>query len=150
MNKGEIFYIITEIFFAIFIILFGSYIWDGFDQTDYKIAKYYDKTREVDLIYESNMDNGYVGNNIVVSVHNISDKINNKEVIFKLNKTINLNSIKINQSVYNLNDIFMVNDENYNYYLIENANLEGYETRVYFIDLLSEDTLYDYQFITEL
>ena len=150
MYKNEVFYIISEIFFAIFIIIFGYYIWSGFDQTDYKIAKYYDKTKEVDLVYESNMDNGYIGNNIVVSVHNISDKINDKDIIFKLNKNSELTSIKINETIYNLNDIYIDNDENYNYYLIENAKLKGYETRVYFIDLVTDNYIYDYEFLTEL
>lgn len=150
MYKNELFYIISEILFAIFIIVFGYYIWSGFDQTDYNIAKHYDNTREVDLVYESNHDKGYVGNNVIVSVHNISDKLNNKEIIFKLNKNVNLDTIKINESVYSLKDIYINNDENYNYYLIEDADLYGYETRVYFIDLLTDNDLYDYQFITEL
>ena len=149
MYKNEIFYIISEILFAIFIIIFGYYIWYGFDQTDYNIAKYYDNTKEVDLVYDSNVDNGYIGNNIVLSIHNISDKLNNKEVIFKLNKNNNLNNIMINESIYSLKDNFINSDDSYNYYLIENINLEGYETKVYFIDL-NENNIYDYEFITEL
>ena len=149
MYKNEIFYIISEILFAIFIIIVGYFIWDGFDQTDYNIAKYYDNTREVDLIYESNFDNGYEGDNIVVSVHNISDKLNNKDIIFKLNKNSNLNNIKINESFYSLNDNYISSDDNYNYYLIENINLKGYETKVYFIDL-NNNNVFDYEFITDL
>lgn len=150
MYKNEIFYIISEILFAIFIIIFGYYIWDGFDQTDYNIAKYYDNTKEVDLVYESNMDNGYVGNNIVLSIHNISDKLNNKEIIFKLNKNSDLNNIMINDTIYSLSDNYINSDDNYNYYLIENINLKGYETKVYFIDLNYDSNIYDYEFITEL
>ena len=126
--------------------IFGFY----FDQTDYKIAKYYDNTKEVDLVYESNSDNGYVGNNIVVSIHNISDKLNDKEVIFKLNKNIDTDSIKINEINYNLKDIYLNSDEIYNYYLIEKVSLQGYETKVYFIDINDDKNIYDYEFITEL
>lgn len=67
MYKNELIYIISEILFSIFIIVFGYIIWSGFDQTDYNIAKHYDNTREVDLVYESNHDKGYVGNNVVIT-----------------------------------------------------------------------------------
>lgn len=146
----DIFSIILEMIFSIFIIFFGYYIWDGFDQSDYKIAQYYDNTKEVQLVYESNIDNGYVGNEIVLSVHNISDKNNNKDVIFKLKKDIDIKNISINNILYNLNDIYINNDEFYNYYLIEDAKLNGYETRVYFIDIESDEFIYDYEFITEV
>ena len=150
MLKKELFYIISEMFLVICVMFLSYKLWDNFDQTDYSIAKYYDNTKEVDLVYESNNENGLVGNNIVVSVHNISDKKNNKDIIFKLNKNIALENIKINEQIYNLKDIYIEEDQDYNYFLIDNINLKGYETRVYFIDLISEDNLYDYQFITEL
>lgn len=150
----ELFYLLTEISFSIFIIIFGYYIWDNFDQTDYNIAKYYDNTKEVELVYESSIDNGLINNNTVVSIHNISDKLNSKDVILKINKNNSLDNLKIgiNDDNYNLSDLFINNDDLYNYYLIENANLSGYETRVYFIDFISDNNilLNDYEFITEL
>ena len=150
----EVCYLITEIVFAIFIIIFGYFIWDNFDQTDYNTAKYYDNTKEVDLVYESNIDNGIINNNTVVSIHNISNKLNNKDVILKINKDNNLDNLKIdvNKEEKSLNDLYISNDDVYNYYLIENTNLKGYETKVYFIDfkLSNNNLLNDYEFITEI
>ena len=149
MYKNEIFYILSEIIFCIIIIIFSYYIWDNFDLTQYNIAKYYDNTKEVEIVYESDADKGYLGNNVVLSVHNISNKLNNKNVIFKLSKNIILNDIMINNKLYNLNDIYISDDEFYNYFLIENINLDSYETKVYFIDLI-DNNIYDYEFITEI
>ena len=145
----EIFSIIFEILFSIFIIIIGYFIWDNFDQTDYKTAQYYDNIKDVDLIYESDADNNIEGNNVVVSIHNISDELNNKNVILKINKESNFSYIKINNSYYNLNEIFMSNDDLYNYYLIENVDLDGYETKVYYIDMI-DNSFTDYEFVTEL
>ena len=150
----ELFYILAEIFFSIFIILFGYVIWDNFDQTQYITAKYYDNTNEVQITFESNIDKGYKNNNSIVSIHNVSDKDNSKNVILKINKENNLNKVglDINKNNYNLQDLFLEEDEIYNYYLIEKAKLVGYETKVYFIDFILEDNnlLCDYEFITEL
>lgn len=155
MNKWkEILYLISEICFSILIIIFGYYIWDNFDQTNYNIAKYYDNIKEVQLVFESNVDKGFKNNNSVVSIHNVSDKINNKDIILKINKENYLNNVKldINTINYNLNELFINSDEVYNYYLIENINLNGYETKTYFIDFIIENNilLNDYEFITEL
>ena len=150
----EMFYLMCEIFFSVLIIIFGYFIWNNFDQTNYNIAKYYDDIKEVQIDFESNIDNGIKNNNSIVSIHNVSDKLNNKDIILKINKDNNLNNIKIliNTINYNLNDLFIKNDDIYNYYLIENAKLSGYETKTYFIDFILENNLLldDYEFITEL
>ena len=146
----DIFSIVLEMLFSIFIIIFGYYIWDGFDQTDYETAKYFDNIKDVEIVYESNIDNGYEGNNMVVSVHNISDKNNKKDIILKLNRDSQVNNLKINNVSKNLNEIFINSDDFYNYYLIENAKLDGYETKIYFVDVESDKFIYDYEFITEV
>lgn len=150
----ELFNILLEISFSIFIIIFGYNIWNNFDLTDYNAAKYYDDIKEVQIFYESNTDKGYSNNNSVISIHNISDKTNNKDVILKLNKDNKLDNIllDINQKKYNLNDLYLKEDEIYKYYLIDNSVLEGYETKTYFIDFELENNvlLYDYEFITEV
>lgn len=150
----ELFYILFEMFFSVFIIIFGYFIWDNFDKTEYQIAKYYDNIKTVELVYESNIDKGIQNNNTVVSVHNISNKINAKDIILKINKNNKLDDIKldINKKNYSLDDLYIREDNIYNYYLIENINLIGYETKTYYIDfeLNNDNLLYDYEFITEL
>ena len=149
----EIFYLISEICFSILIIIFGYFIWNNFDQTNYNIAKYYDNTKEVQIVFESSIDNGTKNNNSIVSVHNVSDKLNNKDILLKINKDNNLNNIKllINTNNYILSDLFIKSDDIYNYYLIEEVDLEGYETKTYFIDFILENNiLNDYEFVTEV
>ena len=150
----ETIYLLSQICFSILIIVFSYYLWSNFDQTSYNIAKYYDNTKEVQITFESNVDKGYQNNNSIVSVHNVSDKLNNKDIILKINKENNLNNIKldINTINYNLNDLFITSDDIYNYYLIENIDLNGYETKTYFIDFILDNNiiLNDYEFLTEL
>ena len=140
--------ILFEIMFCIIIIVLGYYVWDNIDQTDYNVAKYYDNTKDVDLIYESDADNGVLGSNVVVSIHNISDEFNNKNLVLKLDKNYSYTYIIINNTYYDLTDLYMSSDELYNYYLIENIDFEGYETKVYFIDM--NDCNSEYEFLTEL
>ena len=150
----EIFYLISEICLSILIIIFGYLIWDNFDQTNYNTAKYYDNTNEVQIAFESNIDKDIKNNNSIVSIHNVSDKINNKDLILKISKENNLNNIilNINTINHNLHDLYIKSDSVYNYYLIENTNLKGYETKIYFIDFILEKNVLisDYEFITEL
>ena len=150
----ELLCLLLEIIFSFVIIVFGYFIWENFDQTNYEIAKYYDNTKEVEIVYESNIDKGLNNNNSIVSVHNVSNKMNDKNIILKLNKENELNNIKldINMVKYNLNDLFYKEDEIYNYYLIEKASFNGYETKVFFIDFELENNklLTDYEFISEI
>lgn len=143
----ESFFLIIEIIFSIFIILYGYYIWDNFDQSSYNIAKYYDNTKEVQIAYDINLDS-----NSVVSIHNVSDKLNNKEIYLKINKENKLEDVvlDINQRHYKLDDLYIVEDDLYNYYLIDNASLSGYETRVYFIDFFENKNLVDFDFVVEI
>ena len=62
----ELFYILFEMFFSIFIIIFGYFIWDNFDTTELNIAKYNDATKAIDLVYESNIDKGIPNNNSII------------------------------------------------------------------------------------
>jgi len=149
IDMKDIFIYISEILLSLFLIIFSYYVWSGIDQTDYNTAKYYDNIKEVQLVYDSAIDNNNVGNNIVLSIHNISNKKNNKDILFKINKNVILDNVIINSNNYNLSDIYYKEDEIYNYYLIEKAQLNGYETRVYFVDLISDNSIYDYEFITE-
>lgn len=145
-----IFSLIFEIILCSIIIFITYILWDNFDQTNYNIAKYYDNTKEVDLIYESNIDNGYSGNNVVLSLHNISDKNNDKDIIFKINKDTYIEYLKVNEVDYYLCDKLINEDKTYKYYLIDNVKLEGYETKIYYVNLITNNNIYDYQFVTEL
>lgn len=144
----EIFYLVIEMVICVFIIIFGYEFMNNFDSKNVSIAKYYDETKIVQLSYENNIDNS------IISIHNVSDKLNNKNIILKINKQNNLENVilDINKINFNLNDLYLREDYNYKYYLIENIDLTAYETKTYYIDFILENNmlLNDYEFITEL
>ncbi|MBQ3021228.1 MAG: hypothetical protein IJD92_03285 [Bacilli bacterium] len=147
----EFFKLTFEIIFAINIIFLGYIVWDNFDLTSYETAKYYDNINEIEIVVDGNITEFNHTNNIIL--HNIGKKDNNTNLLLKINKKENLNSvfININNITYNINEIKYNEDEYFNYYLIDNSILNGYETKEYNIELLNvENNIFDYEFITNI
>lgn len=148
----EISYLLCEILFAFLIIIFGYYVWDSFDTSLYNTAKNYDNLKEVQIVYQSNYYEEDKINNTILSLHNVSNKKNNKDIVLKINKSNNLNNVKIyiNSLEYNLDSLFLFNENEYNYYVIENVEFDGYETKTYYLEFKDVILLKDYEFLTEL
>lgn len=147
----EFFLITLEVCFAIFITIFGYFIWDTFDQTSYEEAKFYSKTKEV-LI-----DIDYKVTDSILYLHNISGDDNNKTLLFKTNKDNILENnaiIYIDNNLYDLSNLNYTEDEFFRYYEIDNIAFKGYETKKYSFNILIKNDIknnyLNYDFITNI
>lgn len=147
--------------FAIFIIIFGYAIWNNFDQTNYNTAKYYDNTKEVEIYIEDSKNYITLLNNELNSestkfyLHNISDKNNNTNLLFKTDKNTNIKNnitLKINNNYYFLKELECIEDDNYCYYKINDINLKGYETKEYDFKIILNniDKNINYELVTNI
>lgn len=166
MNFYKEFFLITlEICFAIFIIIFGYAIWDNFDQSEYNTAKYYDNINEFELYIEDNdsyitlIDEEKQSEPTKLYLHNISDKNNNTKLSFKINKDNkylkNNAIINIDNNYYELNNLEFIEDDCSYYFIIDDIDFEGYETKEYSIKILlknnySNNESINYEFVTTL
>lgn len=152
MNFYKEFFLITlEISFAIFLIIFGYAIWDNFDQTSYNTAKYYDNNQKFEILLEDNEEliTFYEKENTIdyskLYLHNISDKNNNTLLTFKINKNNTILKdnviVKINENYYDINKLNYKEDEIYCYFIINNIEFKGYETKEYNIKLLLKNKI---------
>ena len=157
----DFFLITLEMCFAIFIIIFGYAIWNNFDQINYNTAKYYDNTKEVEIYIEDSKNYITLLNNELNSestkfyLHNISDKNNNTNLLFKIDKNTNIKNnitLKINNNYYFLKDLGCIEDDNYCYYKINNINLKGYETKEYDFKIILDniDKNINYELVTNI
>ena len=164
MNFYKEFFLVTlEIAFAIFIIIFVYAIWDNFDLTDYHTAKYYDNVEQYEIFLEDNdksislLSNENTTEYTKLYLHNISDKNNNTLLTLKVEKEnkmlINNTIIKIDNEFYEINKLDYKEDDNYFYFIIENLDFNGYETKEYNVKVLMKENddineYLDYEFTT--
>lgn len=154
-----------EIALAVFIIIFGYAIWDNFDLTDYNTAKYYDNIEYYEIYLEDSKDNISLlteENNVEYTklyLHNVSEKNNDTLLTFKIDKEniilINNAIIKIENNYYDINKLDYKEDENYYYFIIEDVDFNGYETKEYNVKVLLKEKLENnineyltYEFVT--
>lgn len=147
----EFFLITLEMCFAIFVAIFGYTLWDNFDQTEYELAKYYDNTNEYDIYLENN--NNYISllseensiDSTKLYLHNISDKENITKLSFKISKENeylkDIAIINIDDKYYELNKLECISDDYFYYFVIDNINFLGYETKEYNIKILLKDNI---------
>ena len=143
----EFFMILFEMCLSIFIAIFSYALWDNFDKTKYLELKKYNNLKEVEVYYE--------GNKLVM--HNVSKSNNNKNLILRVNKNeyvVDNTKLLINGNKFDLSEFKNSTDDNFIYY-IDNINFNKYETKVYDVDILSNDNNYvvdelNYLFITEV
>ena len=144
----QFFMILFEMCLSIFIAIFSYALWDNFDKTKYLELKKYNNLKEVEVYYE--------GNKLVM--HNVSKSNNNKNLILRVNKNeyvVDNTKLLINGNEFDLSEFKNSTDDNFIYYVIDNVNFNKYETKVYDVDILSNDNNYvvdelNYLFITEV
>ena len=118
----EFFKISFEISFAVFIMIFGYNIWNTFDQTSYEIAKYYENNKEFELYVNEDISKLYL--------HNISDDLSCAKLLLKTSKDNNTSfKIVLDNITYDINDLEIIEDNYFNYYKINEIDLNGYETK---------------------
>ena len=152
-----------EIALAVFIIIFGYTVWDNFDLTDYDTAKYYDNVEQYEVFLEDNdksislLSNENTTEYTKLYLHNISDKNNITLLTLKVEKEnkmlINNTIIKIDNEFYEINKLDYKEDDNYFYFIIENLDFNGYETKEYNVKVLMKENddineYLDYEFTT--
>lgn len=165
MNFYKEFILTTlEICFAIFIIIFGYKIWNNFDQSEFEIAKYYDKFNETEILIEDyehivsfiNDDNV---KKTKLYMHNIDEKNISKNLLLKIDKdNTNIKDsiiLLINNDYYELNKMEVKEDDYYYYFILDKISFEGYETKEYEVKILLKDknlnkNILGYEFITTL
>lgn len=140
-----------EICLAIFIIIFGYAIWDNFDLTNYNTAKYYNTTKNFEVIIEDFDDTIAIPNNeediksSKLYLHNISGKENKTQLAFKIKKDNyilkNNAIIKIDNHYFDINKSDYKEDEHYYYFIIDDVSFNGYETKEYDIKVILKDNL---------
>ena len=162
--RREIYYLILEILFSIFVIFFGYYILNNFDKSSIDIAKSYSNTKQIAINLEDNdtilSNNEEEINANTLYLHNISSKNNAAKLLIKINKSNDLfktNTIlKINNNYYNLEDMDYFLDDNYIYIIIKKIAFDGYETKELNIKLLTKEKVnnvseyLNYEFVTKV
>ena len=144
----EFFMILLEMCLSIFIAIFSYALWDNFDKTKYLELKKYNNLKEVEVYYEDNK----------LVMHNVSKSNNNKNLILRVNKheyVVDNTKLLINGNEFDLSEFKNSVDDNFIYYVIDNIDFNKYETKVYDVDILSNDNNYvvdelNYLFITEV
>jgi len=131
----EFFKICFEISFSFFIIIFGYNIWNTFDLNSYQTAKYYENNKELDLLIDENK----------LYIHNLSDKDNTAKLVLKTNKEDISDNIVINfnNEKYYIKDLECKKDEYYCYYIINNIELNGYETKEFNYNIINDNINYE-------
>ena len=163
--KREITYLIFEILFCIFFIIFGYYIWSNFDISNLLIAKSYnDKTIiQLDVLDAEEIVLSSDEDKVKPSklyLHNISKKEGVSKLIIKIDKNNVLfkeNTIlKINEKYYNLEDLKYETNDEYIYVFLDQYTFDGYETKELEVKLLTKDKIdlniceyLNYEFISE-
>lgn len=159
----EFFYITIEICLAIFVIIFGSALWYNFDFNDYNTASHYENTREFDMYID---EEDYVGllknehniNYTILYLHNMSDKKNINNLLFKISKNNdNLKNniiININDNYYDLKELKCLKDDFFYYFIIDELDFDAYETKEYKIKILLKENInneyINYEFMTNI
>ena len=164
--KREIAYLIFEIIFCIFFIIYGYYIWNNFDASSYLIAKSYDNKKEI--MVDINDNEGIVLSNDeeivkpnILYLHNISSKNSVSKLIIKIEKDNilfkNNTILKINDKYYDLEELDYNADNNYIYIILDEYPLAGYETKELEIKILTKDKIetnlgdyLNYEFISQI
>ena len=163
--KRKLIGILTEMFFAIFIIMFSLNLWINFDKTTYETANYYSKIKGVvidisDEPFVLSSDESKVESNTLY-LHNISNSNNSATLMIKINKSnilfLNNTILKIDNDYYNLKELNYEQDNTYYYIILKKVDLSGYETKLFNIKLLTKDNIntnikdyLDYEFISKV
>ena len=162
----ELTYLILEICFCIFVIIFGYILWNNFDTSNYEIAKSYSNKKEIIIdindtenIVLSNNENNVEPN--ILYLHNLSGKNSNAKLILKIDKDNILfkdNTIlKIDDYYYNLNGLEYTIDNSYLYIIIDEYKFDSYETKKLEVKILTKEKInsnigeyLNYEFITQI
>ena len=101
----------------------------------YQTAKYYENNKELDLLIDENK----------LYIHNLSDKDNTAKLVLKTNKEDISDNIVINfnNEKYYIKDLECKKDEYYCYYIINNIELNGYETKEFNYNIINDNINYE-------
>lgn len=118
----DFFKIVLHISLAVFVVIYSYIIINGFD-----IKIKYDDSQ---LVYENNY----------IMIHNVNSNRNNILLKIKVNNNedvINNTILRIDNDFYKLNDLVVIDVDDYKYFVVDNYILKGYETVKYDVSFLT-------------
>lgn len=118
----DFFKIVLHISLAVFVVIYSYIIINSFD-----IKIKYDDSQ---LVYENNY----------IMIHNVNSNRNNILLKIKVNNNedvINNTILRIDNDFYKLNDLVVIDVDDYKYFVVDNYILKGYETVKYDVSFLT-------------
>ena len=118
----DFFKIVLHISLVVFVVIYSYIVINGFD-----IKIKYDDSQ---LVYENNY----------IMIHNMNSNRNNILLKIRVNNNedvVNNTILRIDNDFYKLNDLEVIDVDDYKYFVVDNYILKGYETVKYDVSFLT-------------